>query len=220
MQIDRSFGKGLAFRMIVAFLVLGIVFTSGCGMFSLGFLATPTPTATQTFTPTATHTSTPTATPTITPSPTPTLTPTLTPTPTQTPTLTPTATPAGFYHNPMMAFSVTFPEGWEIDEADDEHVTAVNEFPPLMFFAEATDDSGLNLDILVEFYVKLFTNPSMGLFSSSKPSTQDEVVLGGGRKVTRQVISGTSTAGEMPSTMYLLCTRADGKIYTIPRFHV
>ena len=68
-------------------LVLALVLTAGCAMFTESITDTPEPTPSAT--PTATPT--PTATATLTPTPTPTATPRPTPTATQTPTATPSA---------------------------------------------------------------------------------------------------------------------------------
>jgi len=117
-----------------------------------------------------------------------------------------------------MAFTVTFPADWKISKTTEKQVSAVNGKNNLIFIAQTSNDSGMSLDTLTAMYVKIFSDPSMSMFSSSKPGAKDTVMLGGGIEATRQVITGISKAGQMPSTMYILCARADGKIYSIMIF--
>ncbi len=179
-----------------------------------GFAA---PTATPTDTPTPTATDTPTSTLTPTPIPTSTSTPTITPSPTLKPTPTLTPTPAGFYTNPQLGFSLTYPAGWQVTKETDTQVQISDEITEMGLIGQSNEDSGASLDTFLTMFVKLFRDPSLGLFTSSTLGTKDQITLGDGTKALRQVITGKYTTGA-DVTMQIVCAKANTRIYTFVIF--
>jgi hypothetical protein len=191
---------------------------SSCGLSPVDQSATATQKAANTFAtltaqaPTATLTPTPTDTPT----PTPTMTPTSTPTPTATFTPSPTAAPEGFYYSQQFQFKLTTPPGWTVTEKD----TGVQFTDPVdsMFLAVITaESSSLNVDTVLDMYVKMFRDPSIGLFASSTLGKKDEITLGDGTKAVRQAITGKYSSGNS-LTMQIACAKTDTRFYAFVFF--
>ncbi len=206
MNTKLSWKKSWKLPVFVLLLIAGLLNLTGCA----GLFATATPT------PTATYTPTPTLTPTSTLTPTPTATPTITPTPTATFTPTPTPTPVGYYQNQDLKFSLIYPVGWKVIEAADQ-VQFIAPEGNLFFMVKPVQSSTETADLYLDVMVKLFQEPSMGLFATSTLGKKDEIKLGDGTTAIRQAITGKN-AGGVGFAMQIAVAKTSTQVYAFVFF--
>jgi hypothetical protein len=199
-----KFYKSWKISIFVVLLITGLLNLTGCGAIS-GLFATATPTLTATYTPTMTFT------PTSTSTPTPTSTPTITPSPTATFTPSPTPTPVGFFYSQNFQLKLTTPPGWTVTEKDNQLQFSDPE-GGLLLMVMSSDSSAGTVDIYLNMYVKIFQDPSMGIFASSTLGKKDEITLGDGTTAIRQAITGKHSTGA-GLTMQIACAESNSQIY-------
>ena len=217
MNAELKWKKSWIMPIFVLLLITGLLNLTGCGAVGgLFATATPTPTAiptpTATFTPTMTYTPTSTSTPT----PTPTLTPTITPTPTATFTPTPTPTPVGFVYSQKFQFKLTTPPGWTVTE-NDTGLQFTDSESDLALLVISRESDSITVDMLLSVYVRLFQDPSMGMFASSALGKKDQVTLGDGTIAIRQSITGKLSSGA-GLTMQIACAKYYTRLYAFVFF--
>ena len=100
----------------------------------------------------------------------------------------------GYFYSQKFQFKLTTPPGWTVTE-NDTGLQFTDSESDLALLVISRESDSITVDMLLNLYVKLFQDPSLGMFASSALGKKDQVTLGDGTIAIRQAITGKLSSG-------------------------